>query len=265
MVMADRSVGAPGPGGVVLRSAHSRGDSGKGHQVSNPYSSTPSGWYPDPSGRHERRYWDGAQWTAHVCTRSIVGTDDPNGPARPAAPPVWSPGPVNSAPQWSAQSAPWSPGAVATVTPPPPPGGWAPVSPYPAQYPTQPRPPLASLGQRLGAHLLDAVLCLVTLFVGWLIWSCFTYSRGQTPAKSIMGLRVVKQQTGWAATWGDMFVRNVVVQGGMAILSMFLFGIPTIVAVVMIFSGPLHQTGWDRMVGTVVVNDPSGATVPAGR
>jgi putative membrane protein len=26
----------------------------------------PSGWYPDPSGRHELRYWHDGQWTAHV-------------------------------------------------------------------------------------------------------------------------------------------------------------------------------------------------------
>ena len=28
--------------------------------------SPPSGWYPDPYGRHEMRYWDGALWTEHV-------------------------------------------------------------------------------------------------------------------------------------------------------------------------------------------------------
>jgi putative membrane protein len=26
----------------------------------------PSGWYPDPSGRHEQRYWHDGRWTAHV-------------------------------------------------------------------------------------------------------------------------------------------------------------------------------------------------------
>jgi putative membrane protein len=26
----------------------------------------PSGWYPDPSGRHERRYWHDGRWTGHV-------------------------------------------------------------------------------------------------------------------------------------------------------------------------------------------------------
>jgi len=26
----------------------------------------PSGWYPDPSGRHEHRYWHGGRWTEQV-------------------------------------------------------------------------------------------------------------------------------------------------------------------------------------------------------
>jgi putative membrane protein len=29
----------------------------------------PSGWYPDPSGRHERRYWHDGHWTEHVADR----------------------------------------------------------------------------------------------------------------------------------------------------------------------------------------------------
>lgn len=31
-------------------------------------SSIPAGWHPDPTGRHEQRYWDGAAWTEHVFT-----------------------------------------------------------------------------------------------------------------------------------------------------------------------------------------------------
>lgn len=26
----------------------------------------PAGWYPDPSGRHQQRYWDGSRWTEHA-------------------------------------------------------------------------------------------------------------------------------------------------------------------------------------------------------
>lgn len=29
-------------------------------------SSVPAGWYPDPTGRHEQRYWDGRSWTDHA-------------------------------------------------------------------------------------------------------------------------------------------------------------------------------------------------------
>ena len=33
------------------------------------------GWYPDPHGRHQSRYWDGAAWTEHVADNGITGVD----------------------------------------------------------------------------------------------------------------------------------------------------------------------------------------------
>lgn len=32
-------------------------------------------WYADPTGKHERRYWDGAAWTEHVFTAGVQSTD----------------------------------------------------------------------------------------------------------------------------------------------------------------------------------------------
>ncbi|MDZ4166352.1 MAG: DUF2510 domain-containing protein [Coriobacteriia bacterium] len=32
-------------------------------------------WYPDPTGRHEMRYWDGAKWTADVADGGAAATD----------------------------------------------------------------------------------------------------------------------------------------------------------------------------------------------
>jgi hypothetical protein len=37
----------------------------------------PSGWYPDPSGRYEMRYWDGLAWTEHVSRGGQQYTDPP--------------------------------------------------------------------------------------------------------------------------------------------------------------------------------------------
>ena len=35
----------------------------------------PPGWYDDPSGRHEYRYWDGARWGDQVADAGITSVD----------------------------------------------------------------------------------------------------------------------------------------------------------------------------------------------
>jgi Protein of unknown function (DUF2510) len=42
-----------------------------------PVVTTPAGWYPDPSGRFEMRYWDGSAWTEHVSRQGQQFTDPP--------------------------------------------------------------------------------------------------------------------------------------------------------------------------------------------
>lgn len=37
----------------------------------------PAGWYADPSGRFELRYWDGGRWTEHVSRGGNQYTDPP--------------------------------------------------------------------------------------------------------------------------------------------------------------------------------------------
>jgi hypothetical protein len=46
---------------------------------------SPAAWYPDPTGRAELRWWDGADWTDQI---SVAGQRylDPQGPGLPAAP-----------------------------------------------------------------------------------------------------------------------------------------------------------------------------------
>ena len=37
----------------------------------------PAGWYADPAGRFELRYWDGGAWTEHVSRAGQQYTDPP--------------------------------------------------------------------------------------------------------------------------------------------------------------------------------------------
>ncbi len=45
--------------------------------------SWPPGWFRDPTGRHDHRWWDGAAWTGHVADAGVASTDD----LPPGAPP----------------------------------------------------------------------------------------------------------------------------------------------------------------------------------
>jgi uncharacterized protein YxjI len=47
--------------------------------AAGPVQQQPPGWFPDPFGRHETRWWDGAQWTEHVASHGRQGTDAPVG------------------------------------------------------------------------------------------------------------------------------------------------------------------------------------------
>ncbi|MDI6711619.1 MAG: DUF805 domain-containing protein [Anaerosomatales bacterium] len=38
-------------------------------------SQTPAGWYRDPTGRHQLRYWDSQKWTQHVSDDGLQRTD----------------------------------------------------------------------------------------------------------------------------------------------------------------------------------------------
>jgi hypothetical protein len=46
-------------------------------QVVPQVNTTPAGWYPDPSGRFELRYWNGTAWTEHVARGGQQYTDPP--------------------------------------------------------------------------------------------------------------------------------------------------------------------------------------------
>jgi hypothetical protein len=67
-------------------------------------SNAPAAWQPDPTRRHQYRYWDGAAWTEHVADDGATSTDPPtmDTPAAPSTPhatmPATSPGTASPTP-----------------------------------------------------------------------------------------------------------------------------------------------------------------------
>ena len=121
--------------------------------------------------------------------------------------------------------------------------------------------PLTNPWARLGAALIDLLLIIVTLLIGWLVWTLIVWSKGQTPGKQICGQRVVMKRTGRAATWGEMALRDFVIRGlAIGIIGQLTCGIFSLVATFMIFS-TYHETLWDKWAGTLVVDDREGRTL----
>jgi uncharacterized RDD family membrane protein YckC len=162
-----------------------------------------------------------------------------DGPVVPAAPPVAA--------------------SPATVPTPAAPGWQVPPAPTAHSAATYGGLPLSTAGKRFGAYLLEGLLLLVTLGIGWLVWSMIVWSKGQTPAKAVMGMRCVRKETGRAATWGTMCLREFV---GKGIIGSITMGITTIVSLFMVL-GSTHEAIWDRVAGVVVVDDPTGRTLAA--
>ena len=111
----------------------------------------------------------------------------------------------------------------------------------------------SSVGRRLGAHLLDGLIAIVTCGIGWLIWAFIIYGDGQTPAKRLLGMRVVNITTGVRAGWGRMFVREHVCK----LLIGFLLGWLIFPYFWLVWDRN-RQELWDKMVDTAVVDDPNG-------
>src|SRR4051794_26144085 len=68
----------------------------------------------------------------------------------------------------------------------------------PAVYIGEPAGP----GKRFGAMLLEIPLAIVTLGIGWVVWDLIAWSKGQSPAKQLLGMRIVDATTGVPINWG---------------------------------------------------------------
>lgn len=112
---------------------------------------------------------------------------------------------------------------------------------------------LASVGRRIGGFFMELLLAIVTLFIGYLIWTLIVWGRGQTPGKQVLGMRCFRPQTGQIAGWGWMALRQLI--GGL--VEGLFAGLVFLVSAIMMISSNDHKAIHDHIAGTVVLYDPN--------
>ena len=110
---------------------------------------------------------------------------------------------------------------------------------------------------------------LVTLGIGWLIWSVFTFEKGQTPAKRLLKMRVVRLDRHKAAGMGWTALRELILKMLLPLLFVFHWLPFLLLLAVWLAANLAHlvakqrgQTLWDRMLKTLVINDPHSRFKP---
>jgi uncharacterized RDD family membrane protein YckC len=112
---------------------------------------------------------------------------------------------------------------------------------------------LASVGRRIGAYFLSGLLAIVTLGIGYIIWGLIAWSRGTSPALSVLGMKVWRPADNKPASWGYMALRDIIGTIADSILSI----ITGLISFIMFVSGKQHQSLHDLVAGTVVLYDPN--------
>jgi len=97
-------------------------------------------------------------------------------------------------------------------------------------------------------------LYVVTLGIGWLIWAAMIAGTGQTPAKRLLGIRVIGADTLTPVGIGKMFWVRGLVAGMVAWFAItFTLG----VLLFMPLWDKRNQNLWDKVSNTYVVTDPN--------
>jgi len=110
-----------------------------------------------------------------------------------------------------------------------------------------------SARRRLVGFVLDIVLFVVTLGIGYLIWALIVFRGGRSPAKQLLGMRVIKLKDDRPAGWWRMVWREI---AKALLLTVF-------VSAFWILWDYDNEELWDKMAETLVVDWPQRVPVPA--
>jgi uncharacterized RDD family membrane protein YckC len=100
------------------------------------------------------------------------------------------------------------------------------------------------------AYAVAVLLFIVTLGIGYIIWSLVTWGDGQTPAQRLFGLRCWRPESRRLPSRGQMALRQAsgLLLNGELLLGGFILLIE-----------PARASVGDYFVGTVVLHDPHDA------
>ncbi len=116
----------------------------------------------------------------------------------------------------------------------------------------------ASRSRRLGGALLESLLFLATLGLGWLIWLYFTAQTSQTPAKRLLSMWIVMGD-GSPATAERVWLREVGIEGLLfGVAGAFVGPLPSLLDGAWILWDRDRQTLHDKLADTLVVYAPQG-------
>ncbi len=200
-------------------------------------------WAPDPTERHQYRWWDGRQWTHQVADDGVGGNDPVTGLEACLPPDMRRDMPDG----------------------------------MPVKLANGDTVHLASRPLRLGGALIDNLIGAIPLVaLAWLVWSLIVWKDGLTPAKQLLKMRVMRFDGTGHATWGLMALRQLVypvvcyfgaaIAG--AVAGAFIGGTSgatvgvvlailavTVVNGVSVLSSDLNQSLFDKMCRTVVCKE----------
>ena len=112
--------------------------------------------------------------------------------------------------------------------------------------------------RRLGGPVVDGVLFVFTLGIGWLIWFLIVAQRGQTPGKQLTGMYIIRKDGSRAGAWYTVPC-EIIVEG----LLFGLFdansaGIAGIVGALWCTWDRDRQCLWAKIASTYVAYSPDG-------
>jgi uncharacterized RDD family membrane protein YckC len=110
-----------------------------------------------------------------------------------------------------------------------------------------------SARKRLAGFLLDVVLLVATLGIGYLVWTLILYRSGRSPAKQLLGMRVIKLKDDRPSGWWRTLWREIAK----------LVMLTVLVSAFWILWDYDNQELWDKFAETLVVDWPPSVPVPS--